>query len=322
MHYNNLWFIFLMCAFFPLGKSAAQSTDEWYEFESLQEAYRPLESPITLNPGVDYPGHNNYTVALGFEFRFFDQAIHSIRVQRNGVVHLGTLSELIDPFRPTLTVVPQSHIGYQIESYGPCQHRILKIEWRNMALLCQDSVVEGDVSFQLWLYEESNLVELRYGPQLNISAAESCSGNRWSYLGPRLRKEIDGPFAIITNSYEEPTLIQGTSPSLASSYNIQLAIPPDGIVYRFRPVPLIHESPFLVGPNPSTGEVYIESLTDTCEPLRITLPDLWGRVYLQAEASASSVPLDLHGFQPGCYMLRLYHPHTGVYHVVKLHLLE
>lgn len=322
MRYSDLRLIFLFLAFFPLGKSTAQSTDEWYEFEYLQESYRPLESPITLNPGVDYPGHNNYTVALGFEFRFFDQAVHSIKVQRNGVVHLGTLSELIVPFRPTLAVVPQSRISYQIESQGPCQHRILKVEWRNMALLCQDSVVEGDVSFQIWLYEDSDLVELRYGPQLNISAAESCAGNRWSYLGPRLRKEIDGPFAIITDSYEQPTLVQGIGPILANTYNIQLAIPPDGTVYRFKPIPLFQEAAFLVGPNPSTGEVYIESFADNCEPFRIILADLWGRVYLQAETTASSVPLDLNGFQPGWYILRLYYPHSGESHAVKLNLIQ
>lgn len=321
MHYNNLRLIFLMCAFLPLGKSAAQSADEWYEFEFLQQSYLPLESPITLNPGVDYPGHNNYTVALGFEFRFFNQPVHSIKVQRNGVVHLGTQSELIVPFSPTLEVVPTSHIGYQVESYGPCQHQILKIEWRNMTLICQDSLL-GDVSFQLWIYEEGNRVELRYGPQFNISATENCEGNRWSYLGPRLSKEGGGPFAIITDSYEQPTLVQGNNPSVANAYNIQRAIAPTGTVYRFQPIPLMPETAFLVGPNPSSGEVFIESFAENCEPFRITLADLRGRVYLQAETSASSVPLDLNGFQPGWYILRLYHPHNGVSHVVKLWLLE
>lgn len=322
MRYSDLRLIFLFWALFPLGKSTAQSVDKWYEFEYLQESYRPLESPITLNPGVNYPGHNNYTVALGFEFRFFDQSVHSIKVQRNGVVHLGTQSEVIVPFSPTLEVVTTSHIGYQIESQGPCQHRILKVEWRNMALLCQDSVVEGDVSFQIWLYEDRNLVELRYGPQFNISAAENCEGNRWSYLGPRLSKEGRGPFAIITDSYEQPTLVQGTSPSLSSAYNVQRGIAPSGTVYRFKPIPLIQEAPFLVGPNPSTGEVYIESFAENCEPFRIILADMWGRVYLQAETTASSVPLDLNGFQPGWYILRLYYPHSGESHSVKLNLIQ
>ena len=317
---NNL-FLILICIWLPSASVVAQSTTDRYTFEYLQDAYQPLPDPVILNPGIEYPGHDHYTVNLGFAFRFFDSTLYSIEVLRNGVVYFGNEKEYLTPFRPEMVVTPQSQVGYQVTMEGGCQYRILKLEWKHMGLICQDSLV-GDVSVQLWLYESESRIELRYGPQLQVPSTEGCLANNFSYLGPRLRGAPTAQYAIVIGSYEQPSLLQGAGQVSFSAHDFQEGIPPSGTVYRVVPVNATPELRFTLGPNPTSGELRIQVAGIECEPYRIIITDLWGRLYLQAETSNPDLRLDLGAYRPGWYLLRLFFPETGAYQVAKVLLTE
>ena len=314
-------FFVLIWTWLPLAAVMAQSETDRYTFEYLQDAYQPLSDPVILNPGIEYPGHDHYTVNLGFAFRFFDSTVYSLEVLRKGIVYFGNETEYLTPFRPEMVVTPRSQVGYQVSTEGGCDYRIFKLEWKHMGLICQDSLV-GDVSVQLWLYESGSRIELRYGPQLQVSATEGCLANNISYLGPRLRGTPTAQYAIVIGSYEQPSLLQGAGQINISSNDFQKGIPPSGTVYRVVPVNANPDKQFTIGPNPTSGELRIQVSGIECEPYRIIVTDLWGRLYLQAETTDPDLRLNLGAYQPGWYLIRLFYPDSGVYETAKVLLTE
>lgn len=318
---NSLKLSLLIWVLLPLHVAMGQGSEQSYQFEFLNEAYQPLPSPMVLNPGINSPGNDNYTVPLGFEFEFYGQGLHSIKVQRNGLVYLGTRDESIIPFRPELMVTPASQIGYQIDGGGPCQQRILKVEWRNMGVICQDSIL-GEASFQLWIYEHSHRIELHYGPQREMPAGTVCYATRYTVDGPGLRIR-NAKMAMVLGDYEQPIVVQDTE-SLRNHQETtrQLGVPPSGMVYRFTPTYVVEEPALRAGPNPSQGTLNVYPRRLTCGPYRLTIADLLGRVYIHTESSAPKLPLDLTGLASGWYILRIQYLDNSESHGVKFYLGE
>lgn len=318
MHsYAKFTWVFLFWAMVHPGQAAAQTPAEMYSFGFGQGTYAPLVNPVVLNPGIDFPGHNNYTVQLGFEFRYFGNPLYSIEVLRNGLVFLGNENEYLTPFRPEMVVTPQSQIAYQVSTTGNCNYRVMKVEWKNMGLMCADSLT-GRVNFQLWLYESSNRIEFHYGPVTGVPASGTCNTTWQAYLGPRLWVSNSRQYAVVTGNFAQPVLLQGIGSFLGNEHPFQQEIPPEGMVYTFTLLESQPETPFSLGPNPTSGELRIRAWTNECEPYRITLTDLWGRVYFQSETTNPQLRLNLGAYQPGWYLIRIFYPDSGVFQNAKV----
>lgn len=299
-----------------------QLPEPMYSFAFESTSYQPLASPTVLNPGIDYLGHDRYTVALGFEFEFFGQPLHSVEVQRNGLVFFGAEDEFVAPFRPELAITPSSQIGYQVDTEGPCGQKVMKLEWKEMGVLGLDSIL-GEASFQLWLYEGSQRLELRYGPQSSFPPEALFGVNVYGVYGPRLRITRTGQLALVVGSYASPELVQNSETLTARAEERLTGIPPEGSVYAFTPLQTLREPDFRIGPNPSSGILSLKLRSLSCQPYRLTLADWLGRVYLlQAESQAQELLLDLRAFEPGWYLLRISYQDGTHAQTMKLRLTE
>lgn len=153
----------------------AQAQSFPYTFTATTDDYTPLENATSLNNGElwDDP---EFVVPIGFEFDLFGQSINELSLNfgvggtvgpvPNGenfqslIIAYG--SDIAD--RGLLNGESMSDIRYKTE--GTPGSRIFKLEWSNAGFyyeLDENQTNEDFVNFQLWLYEGSNIIEMRYG---------------------------------------------------------------------------------------------------------------------------------------------------------------
>lgn len=200
-----------------------------YFFELDSETFEPLNDPISLNNGALWFS-NEWPVSPGFEFEFFDQPFSSVILWEGSVYFNDDL--FLDAFGASfqdlgwyeLNNVSLSPVSYQID--GQPGSRILKLEYLNAGFW--PATINDYISFQVWLFESSNVIEIHIGPGMVDPAVYQDDG--W-----------DGPFIGLSNyETDEFIYIQG-DPSDPEVYDLDdltdgmNGTPTEGTVYRFVP---------------------------------------------------------------------------------------
>ncbi|SRX52749.1 T9SS type A sorting domain-containing protein [Aequorivita sp. CIP111184] len=261
--------LFLLCAIFINAQSV-------YEFETENIAYQNLVGSTSLNNGEvwDDPG---YTIPLGFNFTISSHTFDIIYIVEwsfggelsNEQIDSGILT-LISPIAQDIadlglgSGISQSNISYKTE--GSPGNKILKIEWNNIGFL-DDSTESDFMNFQLWLYEGSNIIEYRYGPNQINNPSESFEGISGPLVTLAISLNIDEG-ELVDNGYvvegdpANPAVAVVAAGDFYDGDYLQGAIP-DGMVYRFTPQPLSIEdftqNNFQISPNPASEFLNIET---------------------------------------------------------------
>jgi len=243
---NLLFFLFLTLSL----NGYAQS----YELTITSETYTDLLGSTSLNDGItwDDPG---YLIPMGFEFQFFDETFDEISILEIGLG--GSLSTpTSDDTFPFLTpygadIIDRgydftidepsagslSNISYLLE--GTEGNRILKIEWNNVGFyseLDDDNVSSDFTNFQLWLYEGTNDIEMRYGNNSITQPELSYDEQTGSWIGLFERVGFDdetfqGETLALTGTPENAELVDITD-NIDELVFLDGTIP-EGTVYRF-----------------------------------------------------------------------------------------
>jgi hypothetical protein len=148
-----------------------------------------------------------------------------------------------------------SFIAQTTEGNSP--NRIFKIEWGNLGFL-YDTLGFDSVSYQVWFYEGSGIIEYHYGP--------SSVNNPFSWDG-----EV-GPYVYLVDYDGENTYGLKGNPTAPTSYNSFLsgagpltAVPPANSVFRFTPAAgnkvQNPEQPTVKLRNNGNGSLEVESAT-------------------------------------------------------------
>ncbi len=254
--------LFLLCAIFMNAQSI-------YEFETENIAYQNLVGSTSLNNG-DVWDDPAYTIPMGFDFNISSHTFSTIYIVGWSVG--GVLSSTPTDFGIFPLFLP---IGQDIVSrmdgngistspisyitVGSVGNRILKIEWNNVGFY--DDTTENDfMNLQLWLYEGTNIIEYRYGPNSINNPNESFEGLTGPLATLATLLNIDED-ELVDNGYvvegnpANPTMAVITPGNFYDGDYLQGAIP-DGMVYRFIPQPLSVEiftqNNFQIYPNPAS----------------------------------------------------------------------
>jgi hypothetical protein len=161
----------LLTFFFSLAILAQDA----YQLSYFNAEYVAFDDATSLNNGEVWDDPS-YEIPIGFQFVLFEDTTEFLYLDDNflgGVLHGGFQgpqanlivaygSDIIDV--GYLDDVSESTISYKTTGTSP--NRITKIEWDNCGFY--NEVFEGAsanrVDFQLWLYETSNNIEIRFGP--------------------------------------------------------------------------------------------------------------------------------------------------------------
>ncbi len=149
-------------ALFVLSAFALKGQSQPYNFSVSSEPYSTLTNATVL-PASEVWDLEESIAPIGFDFQFDDASIDQIYV----LGYLGALVTDID-FTPGLDAIfgysayslingPGTEVRYRTDGTAP--NRVFKVEWYKAAFTDAD----GNISFQIWLYEGSNDIQVRIG---------------------------------------------------------------------------------------------------------------------------------------------------------------
>ena len=210
-----------------------------------------------------------------------------------------------------------SPVSYVVE--GPPGFQICKIEWLNVGFY-EDWAANGTytntTSFQLWLYENSNIFEYHYGPSniTNASMIHMFGAPAAAFL-ENLNQNTgfnwDG-FYSVTGNTDAPTITTLTTAEILGaqgipSYALLNGEPAEGTVYRFAPTFVgIEENSlatFDVYPNPTSGLLNV--FNPTQESLVAQILSSEGKIIQVETLSFGRNSIQTNELASGFYLLRI-----------------
>jgi Concanavalin A-like lectin/glucanases superfamily len=232
-----LAFLFIFCL-----KSHSQGADT-YSFSQTSSTYLALTgTTLTTAGGPGWTTENDRVcnaISLGFTFNFAGVSYTDIQVSSNGWLALGGLlssnngssgqiasaatNSQANAATPKPILFPlwddlQNRVAPRYVTTGSAPNRIFKMEWLNQEW--SSSANAAVISFQVWLYETTNVIEYRYSQ----GAAAVSSGS--------------ASIGIYDSNDKYLTLNNSTSGAAASSTVFTTTInakPANGQVFRFTP---------------------------------------------------------------------------------------
>ncbi len=226
----------------------------FYKDSFYTAPFQRLIGSTLVNLGADTLWDDpTFEVPLGFKFRFFNDSTTSIHC--SGDLGLGAMLSLNNTDTNNFKIIfvsfldlenkndslALSPISYLISGVAP--NRICKLEWRNAGLL--DGLATDSIDIQAWFYEDSDIIEYRYG-NVNIQAAPEdiyyITGEAGDYLGIMDSLDISG----ITPSSKKTYFFQGnpqvpdfdslTSFTFISAFPGMDTTVSSNTVFRFQPI--------------------------------------------------------------------------------------
>jgi hypothetical protein len=295
-----------------------------YTFQLDSATYTPLSNPISLNnssvwgfgssfvfPSIPSPfpaaisGTNFNSIYFSPEFGAGNP---NLTTMYNGhwAVPFGWIGLVDRGFSIDTSLSP---VSYQVE--GAVGNRIIKFEAKEVGSRHEQAVNPGIlvnyVSFQVWLYENSQVIEFRYGPSVMPSDSIFYGENQ----GVQNTGPIVGIFNETPNDWVECWL-QGPvgSPSLVSTAQFMIGTPANGTIYRFNPVSTTSvaeqqlSSQLKAFPNPATDLLQLQLQNNQASAL-VQLYDLSGREVKRVLMSEMQTTLDISDLAAGMYNLRM-----------------
>jgi hypothetical protein len=219
---------------FSFGQAASS-----YTFTAIQGSYISLtgvSGVIDTSLGAAADTGVSTSITLPFSVTFAGTVYSSIKVSPNGWISLGSAS-VTDAQNSTNSLANagvakpilfplwddlKCTVSPRYVTTGIFPHRRFKVEWSQQKWDAQSS---GDtVSFQVWFFETTNVIEYLY----DQGAAAVANGSSGASIGIY---DANGKYLSLTNSGTSPTAEYNTFTS-----NIA-AKPAAGQIYRFTPPP-------------------------------------------------------------------------------------
>jgi len=259
-------------AFSAIGMNA----QNFYNFTASQATYADITGGTSLNNGAvwDWDDFGPVTIPFTFKvaghnvtnFLFADDNFLLLApgadydVSDEGVYYVYPNNIFIQD-RTYSTGASTSPISYKTE--GEVGSRILKLEVKNAGL--EDAVDMGFsedafyLNYQVWLYEGTNTIEIRYG-QHNITDVDAATDGDGLIAG-LLEEDIKAYF--VYGNAAAPSYGEYTEETLPGQLSL-LPYPANGMVYKFTPAavaaaPVFSAPAVSLYPNPASSVLNLKS---------------------------------------------------------------
>lgn len=229
--------IFLLIAFFFSFILSYGQVASSYCFAPVNGAYVPLAGTtnvlgLTFNKDDGFSSIFPLDATTPFNFVFGGASYSQIQVSSNGLLSFkntaisetfyGKTAADISDRKPFLAPLWDDLRNTNVPRYvvtGSAPNRIFKIEWSGQKWNFQSSA--NVISFQVWLYETSNIIEYIYNQgTANINGVPSATIGIY---------DAAGTYLTLSNSSTNPT---ASSSAFTTSINSK---PANGQIYRFTP---------------------------------------------------------------------------------------
>jgi hypothetical protein len=221
-----------------------------YVFNTTNGAYQSIvgqadTTALTLASGDD--GISS-TFTLPFAFSYGGSSFTQARLNSNGWLGFGeptsttnysaisgSVNNIIAAFARDLNISSSQTAAnsFYVQTTGNAPARIVKFEWLNVRSF-SSTINPETANFQVWLYEGTNVVEIRYGSFTSASARTS-SGSVQVGLRGASTAVANVRSLSNTGAWSSPTVGTASSSTCAlGTFNVPL-LPDNGRIYRFTP---------------------------------------------------------------------------------------
>ncbi|WP_297517657.1 fibronectin type III domain-containing protein, partial [Flavobacterium sp.] len=184
---------------------------------------------------------------IPFTFNFGGTDFTSYKINSNGWVSLGSAStnttnysalngsenNVISVFNRDLNGNNTTATSYYTQVTGTAPNRILKIEWVNVRSF-SGTVNPATANFQLWLYEGSNIVEMRYGA-FTTSSGRTAGGSVQVGLRGASNASVNVRSLSNVGAWSTPTVGTAAISTCAVGTFATPLLPDNGRMFRFTP---------------------------------------------------------------------------------------
>lgn len=291
-----------------------------YQFSYTNEPYATLTGGTELDQ--DSVWDEGVNVPFGFDFQFGGQLYNRMTLDgyNGGLFPEGALfGDTIDAifgYAVYPGIYPKANTIVRYLNTGAAPNRIAKVEMFQVGF----DGVAGEVSYQIWLYETSNTIQIRLGNQDIQDPAETFFNKKSPLIGFMLDYHSLNDFESV---FPHAQFVVGTPASPMDSIIINgildessddgpqyglTGVPLNNSVFTFTPGVVstnqAHLSSFRLSPNPAQDVVRLEGIEGN-EAAQIQLLDEQGRVVASLEMPAGETILRLpEHLTPGLYLLR------------------
>jgi len=305
----------ILCCF----SIAAHAQTFPYDFSVFNDPYYDLAAPISIS-NADVWDDPSYLTSVGFDVQLFDEITNVLAVMAPGanVINMNEANpdsvQVLAPYYSDLInandSVAVSPISYQIE--GPPNNQIFKLEWKNVGFANEANASYtflNTTNFQLWLYQNSSIIEFRYGPNT------ITPGNSIHYFPTGPIVFLAHNVAFDDSGWDGVWCISGDpiSPVITFTESGQLLMlnqalssePPSGTVYRFAPTSVhMNEeraADFRLWPTLTSDRVYLSSTPGEVFEIHDATSRL---IASQSITSADPAAIDVSSWPGGYYIVR------------------
>jgi len=223
-----------------------------YTFDARNEPYVPLSSgATTISGSTPWIGDSSYYLHIPFIFKINEVPKTVFKVFGCQVMPASDTNSLgyVSGFLPTSlgltdrgsgTATSQSPIRYRTDGVAP--NRIFKLEYANAGIFNEGSAfgsLDDYVNFQIWVYEDTNIVELRYGSAklsyLSAYFINSLAPHIGFFDKIEMQNGSSGTFFYLKGDPGAPTLDSEAASSFDFMMTTLMSYPDSSTVYRFTP---------------------------------------------------------------------------------------
>lgn len=221
---KTLFSVFITLAL--LVSICLESKGQGYTFSVSTNGYTALSNAtVVSSPG--WQGFETYTdIPIGFTFKYWKENYSTLTMMADGRISFSNFQggENVNLLTGEISEhkTLNSDISYITEGSAP--DRIFKIQVQN-AGFTNDVTQSAFLNYQIWLYEGSNVLEIRHGSSGNITNSLYIMGGPYYGL---TNQEADS-FYCLDGNPANPSLVFNSPPQVVTSF------PSSGQTYVFTP---------------------------------------------------------------------------------------
>ena len=308
---------FFSILIFLLGSAQVSFAQIGYSLSISNEDYQTLENPQIITQD-NYDKDTAYPIVLPFEFEMLDQRSDTLWVTSNGFIALGgeyndTNYYAINAFEFALQsfLVDASTSPIQYEITGDDGNQIAKIEWKMSYFRALEGLFDF-VNMQVWLYEQNNSIELRYGNstteliQYQFEVEDSL-GRFGGIVGvAHVTPDLYSGTNLTADS-ESPVLEGEIARDAQTIGPFRLDFPASGTVYTLTKISTATVRPDVENNWEMTFRADVNEIKlETFEPdasFQYNIYDAMGKSHLNGKLPSSTNRIDVSSLRMGIYVL-------------------
>jgi hypothetical protein len=251
-------FSLVLFAFMTFSSALAQVGN--YIFTNTTGAYTDLGTDGTVITTASLDDAISAAIDIGFTFNFGGTNYTQFKLNTNGWITFNTASTSTTQYSvlsstetQVVAALSRDLLGsvaagteFRVFTTGVAPNRICKIQYKNIGFY-NAGAQAGNGRFQIWLYETSNRIEIRYGTFDNAFITSTVQvGAKSSSTATGDIRSLSGTGAT---TWTSPTVGNSSTATMDVSSTI---VPDSGRIYGFRPFPIsiVHTA---LGNTPSTS---------------------------------------------------------------------